>query len=81
MLWTEHRQSLRRGEEKNERGRKACPFYQYELKKIKPTRGPRFLSEVVSGPINKNSSKEISRRSIKACGTLQKRVHAYKLMC
>lgn len=46
-----------------------CPFYQYKLKKIKATRGPRFLSEDVSGPLNKNSSKEISTRSIEPHGT------------
>lgn len=67
MLWTEHRQSLRRGEEKkNEKknggkegqtGRKACPLYQNKLRKIKPNRGPRFLSGDVSGPFNKNPSR------------------------
>lgn len=39
--------------ERDELERKACPFYLYELKKIKPARGPRFLSGDVSGPLNK----------------------------
>lgn len=69
------------GGKEGQRGRKACPFYQYKPKKIKPARGPRLLSEDVSGSTNKNPSKEKSRRSIEARGTPYMHAHAYKLTC
>ena len=46
-----------------------CPFSQLTLKKIKPTRGPRFLSADVSGPLNKSTSKKITRRIGDVCRT------------
>lgn len=58
------------GVKEGQTGRKACPFYQYKLRKIKPTRGPRFLSGDISRPLKKNSSRH---------GTLCVRVH--RCMC
>lgn len=37
------------------------------LKKIKPTREPRFLSADVSGRLNKSTSKKITRRGSGVC--------------
>lgn len=37
------------------------------LKKIKPTREPRFISADVSGPLNKSTSKKITRRGSEVC--------------
>lgn len=63
--------------ERDERERKACPFYQYKLKKIKPARGPRFLSGDVSGPLNKGNIWEEHRgawKPVRACACVQMNV-------
>lgn len=55
--------------------------YQQTLKKIKPTSRPRFLSADVSGPLNMNTSKKITRRRSDVCPTLSACECVCILMC
>lgn len=64
------------GGREGQTGRKACPFYQYKLRKIKPARGPRFLSGDISRPLKTNSSRH---GTLCVCACV--RVHLCKLMC